>query len=279
VDAHRAYADAVAGYIEAVRLQPRPNQAVVTTDAVYRDHIALLGLSLAILQEKLDALRVSNDWVAVRRAVQPGRTAALALQASRRDDMPVDLSLDSPDHPGSLNVMPAVVYRDAESKLMESVEKLWTSYYQALADAVEQRPSGSPPLVAIRGSGEAPPPVASADGNPMAGSWTYVRGSQQFNGVGEPRDVLLELWVENGLLVGRYRAELPDFAGPRKVDIRLHGPLAAGANAQALDFESKDPDGAGQVALEYNPTRREIMFVRPAAQSILPRGREVLHPR
>jgi hypothetical protein len=30
---------------------------------------------------------------------------------------------------------------------------------------------------------------------------------------------------------------------------------------------------------EYNPIRREIMFVRPGAQTVLPRGREVLHPR
>ena len=90
---------------------------------------------------------------------------------------------------------------------MGSMEKLWTRYYQALADAVEQKPSGSAPLVAVRGSGNSPsaapgappaPPAVATAGNPVAGAWTYVQGSQQFNGVEEPREVLLELWVENG---------------------------------------------------------------------------------
>jgi hypothetical protein len=289
IEGRRAYSEAVVNYMETSRLQPRPNQPVVTMEAVYRDHIELLGVNLAVLQQKLDALRASNDWVAIRRAVQPERTATLALQSSRRDDMPLDFSADSPDHPASPSAMPALAYRDAESKLMEAMEKLWTRYYQALADAVEQKTSGSAPLTAMRGSGDslppaasgapAAPPAAAAGGNPVAGSWTYVQGSQQFNGVGEPKEVLLELWVENGMLMGRYRAELPDFQGTRKVDIRLHGPLAAGNNQQTLDFESKDPEGAGKVALEYNPTRRELMFVRPSAQTILPRGREVLHPR
>jgi hypothetical protein len=283
---HRAYGDAVASYIEKSRLQPRANQPVVTMEAVYRDHIDLLGANLAMLQEKLDALRASNDWVTIRRAVQPERTEALALQSSRRSEMPMDLSLDSPDHPKSLNSMAALAYRDSERKLTESVEKMWTRYYQALADAVEQKPSGSAPLVAMRGSGAspspaaaAPPSAAAAAGNPFAGAWTYTQGSQQFNGAGEPREVLLELWVENGTLMGRYRAELPDFEGVRKVDIRLHGPIAAGSNQQTLDFESKEPAGAGKIVLEHDPARMELMFVRPSTQAILPHGRELLHPR
>ena len=279
MDARRAYGEAVGAYIEASRVQPRPNRQVATVEAVYRDQIELLGVNLAVLQAKLDALRASNDWVAIRRAAQSGRNDALALQSSRRADMPVDLSLDSPDHPRTPNAMPALVYRDSETKVMDCMGKLWTSYYQALADAVEQKPSGSAALVAVRGAAAAAPPAVANAASPVAGNWTYVTGSQQFNGLGEPSGVLLELWVENGMLVGRYRADLPDFEGSRKVDIRLHGPLAAGNAQQTLDFESKDPKGVGKVVLEFNPTKKELMFVRPAPQTILPRGREVLHPR
>jgi hypothetical protein len=285
LESRRAYSDAVAGYIETSRLQPRPNRPVVTVEAAYREQIELLGVNLALLQEKMDALRASNDWVAIRRAVQPERSATMALQSSRREDLPEDLTLDSPDRPVTPNAMPALAYSDSGTKLAESMEKLWTRYYQALADAVEQKPAGSAPLVALRGSaGSAPAsasgaPAAAAGGIPVSGAWTYAQGSQQFNGLGEPREVLLELWVENGMLMGRYRAELPDFQGVRKVDIRLHGPLDAGANVQTLDYESKDPEGAGKVSLEYNPTRKDLMFMRPGAQAALPRGREVLHTR
>ena len=278
LDARRAYSEAVAAYIDATRLQPRPGQPVATVEIVYRDQIDLLGVNLSVLQEKLDALRASNDWVAIRRAAQPGRTDMLALQSSRREDMPVDLSLDSPDHPRPPNAMGGQVYRDSEAKLLDSMQKLWARYYQAIEDAVEQKPAGAAALVAIRGSA-APAPVAAANAaTPVAGNWAYVEGSRQFNGLGEPSGVLLELWVENGMLVGRYRADLPDFQGTRKIDIRLHGPLEAGASQQTLDFESKDPAGAGKVALEFNPTRKELMFVR-GGQTIIPRGREILHPR
>jgi hypothetical protein len=158
------------------------------------------------------------------------------------------------------------------------MEKLWTHYYQALEDAVEQKPAGAA-LVAIRGSAASAPAAANANAaSPVAGNWTYVQGSQQFNGLGEPHDVLLEIWVENGMLVGRYRAELPDFQGSRKIDVRLRGPLDTAANLQTLDFESKDPSGTGKVTLEFNPTRKELMFVR-TSQTIVPRGRETLHPR
>jgi hypothetical protein len=277
LDARRAYGEAVAAYIDATRLQPHPGQPVATVEIVYRDQIDLLGVNLSVLQEKLDALRASNDWVAIRRAAQPGRTDLLALQSSRRADMPEDLSLDSPDHPRPPNAIAGQLYRDSEAKLLDSMEKLWTRYYQSLADAVEQKPAGAAALVAVRGAAPAPVAAGSA-ATPVAGNWTYVQGSQQFNGLGEPTGVLLELWVENGMLVGRYRADLPDFQGPRKIDIRLHGPLEAAANQQTLDFESKDPAGAGKVTIEFNPTRKELMFVR-GAQAVIPRGREVLHPR
>ena len=186
MDSRRAYSDAVATYIETSHLQPRPNQPVVTVEAVYSDQINLLGVNLTALQARLDSLRASNDWVTIRRAVQPERTGTLALQSSRRNDMPEDLTLDTPDHPGTINAIPAMAYRDSEIKLMESVEKLWTRYYQALDDAVEQRPSGAAPLVAVRGSAASLPlatgaPSPASAGNPVAGAWTYVQGSQQFN--------------------------------------------------------------------------------------------------
>jgi hypothetical protein len=279
LDARRAYSEALAAYIDSSRLQPRPGQPVATVEVVYRDQIDLLGVNLSVLQEKLDALRASNDWVAIRRAAQPGRTDLLALQSSRRADMPEDLSLDSPDHPRAPNAIAGQLYRDSEAKLLDSLEKLWTRYYQSLEDAVEQKPAGAATLVAVRGAAAAAPPGAAANAaTPVAGNWTYVQGSQQFNGLGEPSGVLLELWVENGMLAGRYRAELPDFQGPRKIDIRLHGPLDTAANLQTLDFESKDPNGTGKVTLEFNPTRKELMFVR-SSQTIIPRGRETLHPR
>lgn len=280
IEARRAYASAVASYIGQYQVQPRSGKPVVTIGEAYRNQIELLGLNLTLLQQRLDALQSSNDWVAIRRAVQPPRTDILALQSARRQDIPVDLSLGSPDHPSEPQTVPPLVYRDSEAKLAGAMEQLWTRYYQALADAVEQKPSGSAPLAAVRGAAaEAPPPPSGSAASPLAGVWTYVEGSQQFNGLGEPRDALLELWVENGMLAGRYRVELRDFQGTRKIDIRLHGPLEAANNQPVLDFESKDPAGTGKIVLEYNPLRKELMFVRPAAQTVLPRGREILHPR
>jgi hypothetical protein len=109
--------------------------------------------------------------------------------------------------------------------------------------------------------------------------WTYAPGSQKFNGVEEPHEVLLELWVENGQLAGRYRATLPDFGGVKTVDLRLKGPLAAATATQTLDFESKDPAATGKIVLE-GPAEMELMLVRVVtAESPIPRGRELLRRR
>jgi hypothetical protein len=120
--------------------------------------------------------------------------------------------------------------------------------------------------------------VAGGADNPLVGVWTYAEGSQQFNGVAEPRQVLLELWMEDGALRGRYRAELPDFQGAKKVDLRLSGGVVSAHNQLTLNFESKDPPANGRIILEGpGSSGTELMFVRAvAAQSPIPRGRELL---
>ena len=49
----------------------------------------------------------------------------------------------TPERPLSL-----IVYRDSERQARELVERIWTHYYQALADAVDQKPGVSKSLVA-----------------------------------------------------------------------------------------------------------------------------------
>src|SRR5580704_8980800 len=141
----------------------------------------------------------------------------------------------------------SLVYENAERQSRESIQKLWTRYYQALVDSVEQKPGGSAPLLST--PAKAPPAPGRSPEHPLVGTWTYADGSQQFNGVAEPRQVVLELWIEKGALLGRYRAELQDFDGPKRVDLNLRGKLVNG-NIQTLDFHSTDPEAAGKIVLE-----------------------------
>ena len=293
-----AYSEAVASYIERSRAEPRARQTPVALGTVYEDQILTLGLNLDAVQARLDSMREAPEWISIRRAVQPETTQAMKLQSARRSEMPLDLSLTAAQN---ASPMSALIYRDSERQLEEELLRLWTRYYQSLADAAEQKPNGSAPLVAAR-SGEtapaAPAPgpaapaaavsvprpaaaAAAAPQNPLVGVWTYAEGSQQFNGAAEPREVMLELWIEGGQLNGRYRAQLPDFDGVKAVDVRLHGVIAAGGGEQALDFESKDPPASGRLILEGPaPNGLDLMVVRaPSSPGGLPRGRELLRRR
>ena len=185
-----------------------------------------------------------------------------------------------------------LVYRNLDQQLMDQLGRLWGRYYQAIADAVEQKPDGAAALTPIRPaaggdstlSASAAASVAAAapsSQHPLVGVWTFPERSQKFNGVAEPIGVLLEIWVENGRLIGRYRGELPNFSGMLKLDLRLSGVIGRGGSPQTLLFESKDPAATGQIILEGpDDSGLELMVERRVpAGSPVPRGREVLKRR
>jgi hypothetical protein len=284
LERRNAYGQAVAAYIERPRAAHGPSGAVVSEAGISQDQILLLAASLGALQTKLHALRDTADWVRIRRAVQPDRDAILKLQAALRAQAePQDLAIGSSP---TLAWMASVAYRESERQLAEILRRLWTHYYQALVDGLEQRPAGSTPLGAIRASDSPAPKTAAATGgrteqNPLVGAWEYVEGSQEFNGVAEPRHALLELWIEKGVLVGRYRADLPDFSGERKIDLRLSARTGASHSTVILDFRSADPQSQGEIVLE-GPLEgaTKLMLVRNVpAQGPIPRGRELLRRR
>jgi hypothetical protein len=110
------------------------------------------------------------------------------------------------------------------------------------------------------------------------GTWTYAEGSQQFNGVAEPKHVILELWMEKGFLVGRYRAELPDFDRSSIVDLSLRG--KPGSGRTVLEFHSSSPEAAGKIVLEGPGSGgMDLMLVRSVEGAPIPRGRELLTRR
>jgi hypothetical protein len=276
LEKRRAYSEAVTAYIGQSMAETRPRQPVVTLGAVYEDQVQLLGVNLNLLTEKLDTLRDAPAWIAIRRAVRADMADAFKLQSSRRAEVPLDLSLKRPQ---SVSIMPAPVYRDSEHQVAEVLGLLWTRYYAALIEATAGT-AGSPQAPESAGpTGSAP--AARAPDNPLAGVWTYSEGSQQFNGVAEPIHVILELRMENGALTGRYQAELPDFQGTKKVDLRLSHGTPSGPNQQTFEFESKDPAATGHVILETpDPAGKELMLVRAVMeQSPIPRGRERLQRR
>lgn len=286
LDARRAYADAVARYIDKLRDDPRPNQPIVAADAVYLNEIEVMGVNMAALQERLAALKENPDWIEIRRAVQAESSRLLSLQSARRAEVPLDLSLHR-----SQTVAPisSVVFRNAEREMVQAQEDLWKRYYQALIDSIEQRPHGGVPLVAVLSSPAAQPGRATAapavlpqaPQDPIVGSWTYIEGSEEFNGIAEPRQVLLEIRIEDGTLFGRYRADLPGFSGIRKVDLRLRAAYMRGRPEQTLIFESKDPVATGNIVLEGPAAGgAELMLVRVVpAGSPIPGGRELLRKR
>jgi hypothetical protein len=288
LDRRRQYSDAVATYIESFRLNPGTRPAV-TAEAVSSDQVQLLGISLTRLQAKLEALRAAPAWAQIRRSLQQDRSDVLALQASRRGEITVDRPLDR-SRAAAPSVSP-IVYRESERQTRDALQKLWTRYYQSLVDAVEQKPAGSAPLITklpvtpAPGGAATVTPVAAnaapADNNPLTCTWIYTEGSQQFNGVAEPHKVMLELWMEQGLLLGRYRAELPAFDGTTKhVDLNLRGRFTPGHD-QTLEFRSADPDASGKVVIEGpGSTGLDLMLVRVVeSRNPIPRGRESLSRR
>lgn len=285
LDKRRAYAQAVATYVERLRAAPEPGNPVVSEAGVYQDQVLVLGVNLSSLQAKLQGLRDSAEWVPIRRAVQADRDAVVKLEATlRARAIPQDLAIGS-SHSQAL--MSSIAYQDSERELAEVLRRLWTDYYQALIDGVEQHPAGATPLRATRSSeppastAVAAPPLTPSTKNPLVGVWDYVEGSQQFNGVAEPRHVLLELWIESGDLVGRYRAELPDFSGERKIDLRLRAPASVQHSPISLEFHSTDQPATGEIILE-GPLEgaAKLMLVRNVdANGPIPRGRELLHRR
>lgn len=284
LDKRRAYNDGVIKYIEKYRPEMATISPAVTVDTISADQVAVLGVNLAAIQDKLDSLRVIPDWARIRRAILAERNQILELQNSRRRDIQVDLPMS---RRVSAPPISSIVYRETESQVREALQTLWTNYYQTLVGSVEQKPNGSAPLAA-----SATPPVAETQSaklagkipaaksvdNPLIGTWTYSEGSQQFNGVAEPHQVVLELWIEKGMLTGRYRAHVPDFDGGLvKVDLTLTG-KPAGSRTQTLDFRSSDPAATGKITLQGSGTTGlELMLVRSVeAGSPIPRGRELL---
>jgi hypothetical protein len=222
-DKRRIYGERVADFIEHYRPETAGRKPFVNVEIVNRDQLELLGISLSNVQARLDSLRDTPGWAAIRRTVQADRSDILALQNARRDEIPVELPIGpaAPTRPLSV-----IVYRDSERQARELVERIWTHYYQALVDEVERKSGTSRPLIAsITPPESAPEPVPSAAAarisgpDRVAGTWRYVEGSQQFNGVEEPRQVLLELFVEKGALTGRYRGAFTDFTGTPNVDV------------------------------------------------------------
>jgi hypothetical protein len=279
-EARKAYAEAVALFIE--NYKPEVNRTpAVGIEPVNRDQLELLGVCIGSLQTRLDALRDAAEWAAIRRAVQADRAEAIALQNKRRDEIPVELPLSRPQAPRPLS---AIVYRDSERQLRETTEKLWTHYYQAMADAVEQKPSGSKPLIS---SAVAPAPEMAAAGDAaspagigidkLAGTWEYAERSQQFNGVEEPRQVLLELSMNKGSLVGRYRGTLADFDGLHNVDLQLvMAKSAKGSRDLTFDAKSANADMSGQLRIEPPEAKGAELVLVHVGMNGVPRGRETM---
>jgi hypothetical protein len=236
----------------------------------------MLGVNLNLLSEKLDALRDSPAWVAIHRAVRAEMADAFKLQSSRRAEIPLDLSLTRPE---SMSPMPTPAYRDSERQVAEILGRLWARYYQALTEAIAGT-AGAPRSPESAGSSGTAAAARTPD-NPLMGVWTYIEGSQQFNGVAEPRHVILEFWMEKGALTGRYRAELPDFQGTKKVDLHLSRGTPSGPNQQTFEFESKDTPATGRIILELpGASGQELMLVRAVTPpNPIPRGRERLQRR
>lgn len=273
MDARGSYAEAVAARIE--KGYHASGATIVTLDLVFTDEIAILGANVAALQDRLALLRGSPDWLDVRRNVLSDLDRALERQSVLRKEM---LAASPVQSDGPAEAISAREYRECERLLAESLTKLWTGYYQALAAAATRKPQGSVSLIPVRG-GVAAPTVPKSVSHPMEGVWIYLEGSRLFNGAGEPRQVLLELWLENGVMLGRYRAQLPDFSGTRKVDLRLRGSPSAGGPL-TLQIESNDTGAKGQIVLEGPAASGVLTLSRivPAGGPV-PRGREMLRRR
>jgi hypothetical protein len=280
IDKRELYNEAVLAYMENVRSESSAARPPIGANAVNDDALDLLGVNVSIVTAKLDGLRSSPDWAKIRRAVKTDVTGILDLQESRRRDIQVDRPLSR----SGVRPVSALVYRSSERETREALGKLWTHYYQALVESVDQKTGASKPLVAEAAPGHAPeqPAISRILGaeSPLVGTWTYATGSQQFNGVAEPTQVILEVWMDKGILMGRYRAQLPDFDEPKSVDLTLRGKPVPG-RVQTLDFHSANPEAAGKIILEGpSATGLDLMLVRVVEPgSPIPRGRELLNRR
>ena len=283
-DKRRIYGERVAEYIERYRPETAGRRPFVNVEIVNRDQLELLGISLSSVQARLDSLRDTAGWATIRRAVQSDRSDVIALQNARRDEIPVELPFSAPVPPRPLSV---IVYRDSERQARELVERIWTHYYQALVDEMERKAGTSRPLVAsITLPVPAPEPAPSAAAprisvlDRVAGTWRYVEGSQQFNGVEEPRQVLMELFIEKGALTGRYRGTLTDFTGQHNVDVRLQQITGVkGSNDIRLQFQNAEQNLSGQITVEGpGASGLDLMVVHMDAAGI-PKGREILARR
>lgn len=284
LDQRQHYVDKVAAYIDKSRdgASSGGRRQIVSVEVVSRDELEVLDSNLTELVARLEALRSSpSEWLKIRRGVQADQSAITALQSKLREDIPVDtLFRQAPPRP-----MSAIVYRDAEKQLRDVLQKTWVHYYQGVIDTAEQRPGGSVPLISSLSPAAAPAtPAAGATAasatpaaSPLVGAWSYLEGTQQFNGVAEPHQVLLELWMEGGNLLGRYRAELPDFDGVRKVDLRLRAKTGKAAQT-VLQIQGGDPVATGEFVVEDpGAGGLTIMLVRSVdTGGAIPRGRELL---
>jgi hypothetical protein len=291
LDQRQRYGEKVAGNIDKSHdgAYGGARRQIVSVEIVSRDELEVLDANLTELVAKLETLRSSpQEWLKIRRGVQTDQSAITAMQSKLREDIPVDMLF----RPAAPEPMSAIVYRDAEKQLREVLQKTWVHYYQGVIDAAEQKTGGSAPLMSIlspaAGTPAAPAgapaaPVAAPAApaaNALAGTWGYLEGTQQFNGVAEPHQVLLELWMEGGNLLGRYRGEIPDFDGVRKVDLRLRA--KTGKTGQIiLQIQGGDPVATGEFIVEDpGAGGLNIMLVRAVGVTgPIPRGRELLTRR
>jgi hypothetical protein len=282
LDRRASYTESVATYIDECR-QRRDKHAPKVED-VYEDEARLIGVNVLLLNQKLSALKDASEWTDVYNGSQAEAKAALKIQSARQEKIP--LAMPGAPPPEAIS---ALLFRKSEREVQEALQKLWTRYYQVLVDAIEQKPDGSTLLAPIRVHGggtddsssagqTAPAPPVPEAWKLFVGAWSYVKGSQQFNGIAEPASALLEIWFENNTLIGRYRAELPDFQGFKKLDLRMRGNPGNNNRQLTMHFESKTPAETGQIVLEpMGPSGVDMMLIRVVSpQSPIPRGRELL---
>ena len=103
---------------------------------MYPNQVVTLGVNLNALQAKFDALRDSDEWVSMRRSVRAERDEASKLQDLRRSQISGDVSFGAS---APAPVMSSILYRNSERQMADTLQKLWTRYYQTLIDSVEQR--------------------------------------------------------------------------------------------------------------------------------------------
>jgi chorismate mutase len=299
LEKRKAYSESVAAYIEHYRPETTNRKPVVTIETVNREQLGLFRATLANVQAREDSLRDSPEWGTIRRKVAPDTSELAGVQSARRAELPIDLPFSQAEPPRQLS---SIVYRDSERQLRDVLQKLWTHYYQALDDAAEQRPGGALPLVASVTPAAAPVPVATAPASatPVAGvplpttaaqasastqtvamlvgTWRYAENSRQFNGVEEPRQVLLEIWTEkSGAISARYRGTLSDFDGPHDVDLALHQvPATKNSKEVTLSYKSAGQDAEGHFTLEGPDAGGLNLMVVHTGGAGVPKGREIV---